>query len=127
MPRFSLGGGSSWSHIAAFVGRSNQGFDNLTLFGKYSFYYSLKHEFMLTIAAQLQLPTGNTQIEQQSHTSLGPVFLWEKAMVICRIGRCLNTFAPSVFKAISVTCPPWADTPAIICSPTPYSSIRCHI
>jgi hypothetical protein len=57
-----------------------QGFDDLTLFGKYAFYYSLKHEFMLTIAAQLQLPVGNTPIEEQSHTSLGPVLLWEKGM-----------------------------------------------
>jgi len=80
VPRFSLGGGSSWSHSAPFAGRSNQGFDDLTLFGKYSFYYSLKHDFMLTIAAELQLPTGNKSIEKQSHTSLGPVLLWEKAM-----------------------------------------------
>jgi len=80
MPRFSVGGGSNWSHISPFLGRSIEGFDDLTLFGKYAFYYSLKHEFMLTIAAQLQLPTGNPDIEAQNHTSLGPVFLWEKGM-----------------------------------------------
>jgi hypothetical protein len=80
VPRFSIGGGSNWSHVSPFVDRGKQGFDDLTLFGKYAFYYSLKHEFMLTIAAQLQLPTGDTDIEAQSHTSLGPVFLWEKGM-----------------------------------------------
>ena len=57
-----------------------EGFDDLTLFGKYAFYYSLKHEFMLTIGAQLQLPTGDPDLEAQNHTSLGPVFLWEKGM-----------------------------------------------
>src|ERR1700722_2616899 len=80
VPRFSVGGGSGWSHVSPFNDRGMQGFDDLTLFGKYAFYYSLKHEFMLTIAAQLQLPAGNTPIEAQSHTSLGPVFLWEKGM-----------------------------------------------
>ena len=80
VPRFSIGGGSNWSHVSPFADRGKQGFDDLTLFGKYAFYYSLEHEFMLTIAAQLELPTGNTDIEAQSHTSLGPVFLWEKGM-----------------------------------------------
>ena len=80
MPRLSIGGGSNWSHVSPFTGRGLQGFDDLTLFGKYAFYYSLKHEFLLSIAAQLQLPTGNTDTEAQSHTSLGPVFLWEKGM-----------------------------------------------
>jgi hypothetical protein len=80
VPRLSFGGGSGWSHISPFVGRSTQGFDNFTLFGKYALYYSLKHEFMLTIGAQLQLPTGNKDIEEQNHTSLGPLFLWEKGM-----------------------------------------------
>lgn len=80
MPRFSIGGGSNWNHVSPFADRGKQGFGDLTLFGKYAFFYSLKHEFMLTIGAQLQLPTGNTDIEDQSHTSLGPVFLWEKGM-----------------------------------------------
>jgi hypothetical protein len=80
VPRFSVGASNSWSHVSPFADRSRQGFGDLTLFGKYSFYYSLEHEFMLTIAAQLQLPAGNTPIEAQSHTSLGPVFLWEKGM-----------------------------------------------
>ena len=80
MPRFSIGGGSNWSHVSPFAGRGSQGFDDLNLFGKYSIYYSLKHEFMVTISAQLQLPTGSSAVEAQNHTSLGPVFLWEKGM-----------------------------------------------
>jgi hypothetical protein len=78
MPRFSVGGGSNWSHSSPYDGPSMQGFDDLTMFAKYAFYYSLKHEFLMSIAAQLQLPTGDTDVEAQSHTSLGPVFLWEK-------------------------------------------------
>jgi hypothetical protein len=78
MPRFSVGGGSNWSHSSPYQGASTQGFDDLTMFAKYAFYYSLKHEFLMSIAAQLQLPTGDTDVEAQSHTSLGPVFLWEK-------------------------------------------------
>jgi len=117
VPRFSLGGGSSWSHVSPFADRSRQGFGDLTLFGKYAFYYSLEHEFMMTIGFQLQLPTGSTSIEAQNHTSLGPTFLWEKAWETFRIGPFSNIFDPSVFRAISAPCLPWADTPAIICLP----------
>src|SRR5438128_2842474 len=80
VPRFSIGGGSSWSHVSPFADQSREGFGELVLFGKYAFYYSLEHEFMLTIGAQLRLPTGNTDVEAQNHTSLGPLFLWEKGM-----------------------------------------------
>jgi hypothetical protein len=80
VPRVSFGGGSTWQHVSPFSGRSMQGFGDLTWFGKYAFYYSLDHEFMMTIEAQIELPTGNTGVEEQSHTSLGPVFLWEKGM-----------------------------------------------
>lgn len=80
VPRFSIGGGSNWSHSSPFVGPGREGFDDLTLFAKYSLFYSLEHEFMMTIAAQLRLPTGNPGVQAQSHTSLGPVFLWEKGM-----------------------------------------------
>jgi hypothetical protein len=78
MPRFSVGGGSNWSHSSPYHGPSLEGFDDLTMFAKYAFYYSLDHEFLMSISAQLQLPTGDTDVEAQSHTSLGPVFLWEK-------------------------------------------------
>jgi hypothetical protein len=78
MPRVSVGGGSDWGHQSPFQGPSRQGFDDLGLFAKYAFYYSLDHEFLMSIVAELQLPTGNTDVEAQSHTSLGPGFLWEK-------------------------------------------------
>ncbi len=80
MPRFSIGGGSSWQHISPFQAPSRQGFNGVTMFGKWAFYYSQKHEFLVSIGAQIQLPTGNTGIQPSSHTSLGPTFLWEKAL-----------------------------------------------
>ncbi len=80
VPRVSFGGGSTWSHASLFEGPSQEGFDDLTMFAKYAFYYSLKHEFMLTLAVQLELPVGNRSVEEENHTSLGPVFLWEKGM-----------------------------------------------
>jgi hypothetical protein len=80
MPRFSIGGGSSWQHVSPFQAPSRQGFNGVTMFGKWAFYYSQKHEFLVSIGAQIQLPTGNTGIQPSSHTSLGPTFLWEKAL-----------------------------------------------
>jgi hypothetical protein len=80
MPRFSVGGGSGWQHQVPYQGPSQQGFGGLTLFAKWAPYYSLEHEFLVSIATQIQLPTGNTGSQSSSHTSLGPVFLWEKGM-----------------------------------------------
>src|ERR1700691_2337934 len=67
MPRVSVGGGSSWSHVSPFAGRGLSGFDDFTTFAKYAVYYSLDHEFLTSIALQLQLPTGNTPVEEQRH------------------------------------------------------------
>jgi len=78
MPRFSIGGGTAWTHVSPHEGAGLGGFDDLELFAKYSFYYSLDHEFLMSIGAQLLLPAGDTGVEEQSHTSLGPLFLWEK-------------------------------------------------
>ena len=78
MPRFSVGGGSSWSYVSPYQGRSLNGLDDLTLFAKYAFYYSLEHEFLMSIALQLQVPIGDKDIQAENHTSMGPVFLWEK-------------------------------------------------
>jgi len=80
MPRFSIGGGSGWQHQSPFHGPNVDGFDALTMFAKWAFFYSQKHEFLASIGAQIQLPTGNTGIQPSSHTSLGPTFLWEKGM-----------------------------------------------
>jgi hypothetical protein len=80
MPRFSVGGGTNWNHTSPYHGPSLEGFDVLTLFAKYAFYYSAEHEFLMSMGLQLQLPTGNLGVEEQSHTSLGPTLLWEKGM-----------------------------------------------
>jgi hypothetical protein len=80
MPRFSIGGGSSWQHISPYEGHGQSGFDDLELFGKWAFYYSLEHEFLTAIAIISELPTGDTPVEEQSHTSIGPEFLWEKGL-----------------------------------------------
>lgn len=80
MPRFSIGGGDSWSYVSPYQGRSLNGLDNLTLFGKYAFFYSLEHEFLMSIALQLQVPVGDKDIQGENHISMGPVFLWEKGL-----------------------------------------------
>jgi hypothetical protein len=80
MPRFSIGGGSSWSYVAPYQGHSLNGFGNLTMFAKYALYYSLEHEFLLSLALQIQIPTGSKNIQNENHTSFGPVFLWEKGL-----------------------------------------------
>ena len=80
MPRFSIGGGTNWSHAAPYEGLSREGFDDLNLFAKYAFYYSSEHEFLMSVGVQLQLPTDNIAVEAQRHTSLGPTLLWEKGM-----------------------------------------------
>jgi len=80
MPRFSMGIGGGWQHQSPYLGPNQQGFFGLTTFAKCALLYSLKHEFLTSLALQLQLPTGNTGIQSSSHTALGPVFLWEKGM-----------------------------------------------
>ena len=80
MPRFSIGGGSGWVHQSPFQEPSVQGFDGVTMFAKWAFFYSKEHEFLTSIGMQIQLPTGNTGIQSSSHTSLGPTFLWEKGL-----------------------------------------------
>jgi hypothetical protein len=80
MPRFSIGGGSAWRHQSPYQGPSHEGFDDLEVFGKWAFYYSMAHEFLLSAALTAQIPTGNTAVEEESHTSLGPELLWEKGL-----------------------------------------------
>jgi hypothetical protein len=78
MPRFSLSVATAWHHISPFEGPSADGFENLELGAKWAFFYSLKHEFLTSVGLVVQLPVGAAGIREQSHTSLGPVFLWEK-------------------------------------------------
>jgi hypothetical protein len=80
MPRFSIGGGNSWQHISPYEDAGEDGFGNLELFAKYAFFYSLDHQFMMTVGVELDLPVGNSSIQNQNHTSLGPLLLVEKGM-----------------------------------------------
>jgi hypothetical protein len=40
----------------------------------------VEHEFLASLALAVQLPVGAAGIREQSHTSLGLEFLWEKGM-----------------------------------------------
>ena len=80
MPTVSIGGGSSWQHVSPYGGHGQSGFDDLELFGKWAFYYSLKHEFLASIVVTSQIPAGDTEIEEQQHTSAGPELLMEKGL-----------------------------------------------
>ena len=80
MPRFSVGVEDAWHYQWPKHAPDQHGFDDLEMFAKWAFFVSPKHEFLLSAAALLSLPTGDTSVEEQSHTSLGPLFLWEKGM-----------------------------------------------
>ncbi|HYL59107.1 MAG TPA: hypothetical protein VEU51_09560 [Candidatus Acidoferrales bacterium] len=80
MPRFSIGAASGWDKNSPFHGTSRQGFEGLELSAKWAFYYSKEHEFLASIGTSLRLPTGNTGIQESSHTRWGPTFFWEKGM-----------------------------------------------
>ncbi|MGC1679157.1 MAG: hypothetical protein WA740_16625 [Candidatus Binataceae bacterium] len=78
LPRFSVGAATSWIYQSPRDGPNADGFDNLELAAKYAFLIIPEHEFLMSFALQLQLPTGNPSVEEQQHTSLGPELLWEK-------------------------------------------------
>ena len=78
MPIFSLSVDNAWHHLSPYKGASADGFENLGLAAKWAFFYSLKHEFLMSTALVTELPVGAAGIREQSHTSLGPEFLWEK-------------------------------------------------
>jgi len=80
MPRFSVGLDNAWHYQWPKNTPDERGFDNLELFAKWAFFVSAAHEFLLSAGPLLQLPTGTPAVEEQSHTSLGPLFLWEKGM-----------------------------------------------
>jgi hypothetical protein len=80
MPRFSVGVSNAWHYQWPKQAPDQHGFDDLEMFAKWAFFVSPRHEFLLSAAALLSLPTGNPSVEEQSHTSLGPMFLWEKGM-----------------------------------------------
>jgi hypothetical protein len=80
MPRFSVSVATGWHHLSPFEGARADGFENLELGAKWAFFYSVEHEFLASLALAVQLPVGAAGIREQSHTSLGLEFLWEKGM-----------------------------------------------
>lgn len=80
LPRFSVGGGTSWLYQSPKEGPNEEGFGNLELFAKYAFLIVPEHEFLMSFVVQMQIPAGNPSVEEQQHTSLGPELLWEKGL-----------------------------------------------
>jgi hypothetical protein len=80
LPRFSVGGGSTWISQSPKQGHDVSGFDDLELFAKYAFLIIPQHEFILSAKAVLDLPTGNPSVQEQQHTSLGPELIGAKAL-----------------------------------------------
>lgn len=76
----SISLGSAWLAVSPKDRRDPyvSGFDNLEVMPKLAFYTNPKHEFRLSIATDLELPTGNPSVQEQNHTRLGPELLWAK-------------------------------------------------
>ncbi|MGH7932740.1 MAG: hypothetical protein ACREQN_06165 [Candidatus Binataceae bacterium] len=79
-PNLSVEIGSTWTSLSPKQGADVSGFDSLEIFPKYAFLTVPEHEFRLSIAADLELPTGNPSVQSQNHTTLGPVLLWAKGL-----------------------------------------------
>lgn len=71
---------TEWMDISPSQGAAQSGFGNLEVLPKWAFLTIPKHEFRLSIAALLDLPAGNPSVEEEQHTSLGPMLLWAKGM-----------------------------------------------
>jgi hypothetical protein len=80
LPRFSIGGGTNWSYQSPKDGPTDNGFDDLEVFGKYAFLFVPRHELLMSLSLSASIPTGNPKIEAQQHTSIGPSLNWEKAL-----------------------------------------------
>ena len=97
--------GTAWHHVSPSEGPSHEGVDNPEVALKCAFYYSLEHEFLTAASLVADLPVGNKDIRDQSHTSLGPEFLWEKALGdLPNWPMLLSTCGRWDFKATSVIC-----------------------
>ncbi len=79
-PVLSAGVGTTWHSVQPNDGPDVSGFDDLEMFAKYAFVVVPEHEFLMSFAGVLQLPTGNPDVQEQNHTSLGPELLWEKGL-----------------------------------------------
>ncbi len=74
----SLEAGSAWSYLSPRGGAPLSGFGDLEVLPKWAFLTVPEHEFRLSIAAHLVLPTGTPAVEVQNHAQLGPELLWAK-------------------------------------------------
>ncbi len=80
MPRVSAGAFSAWHYQSPKEGANLEGFDDLNLFAKWAFLTVPEHELLLSAGPLLQIPAGTPGVQTQSHSSLGPLFMWEKGM-----------------------------------------------
>jgi hypothetical protein len=76
----SLTLGTEWISLSPKQGSYESGFGNLEVLPKWAFLTIPEHELRLSIAAELDLPTGNPSVQDEQHTRLGPVMLWAKGM-----------------------------------------------
>jgi hypothetical protein len=72
--------GTEWIASSPKEGPYQNGFNNLEVLLKYAFLTIPEHQLRFSIAGLMNLPTGNPSVQDQSHTSLGPEFLWCKGM-----------------------------------------------
>ncbi len=72
--------GTEWIASSPKEGPYQTGFNNLEVLLKYAFLTIPEHQFRVSIAGLMNLPTGNPSVQDQSHTSIGPELLWAKGM-----------------------------------------------
>jgi hypothetical protein len=71
---------TEWIASSPKEGPYQTGFNNLEILLKYAFLTIPEHQLRFSIAALMNLPTGNPSVQDQSHTSIGPELLWAKGM-----------------------------------------------
>ncbi len=98
-PILSAGVGTTWHSVQPSDGPDVSGFDDLEMFAKYAFLVVPEHEFLMSCAAIIQLPTGNPDVQEQNHTSLGPELLWEKGLGDLPNGPVLKYLRPLGFQS----------------------------
>lgn len=121
-----IGGGNDWQHQVSYQGPrlASRVLTRSSYFAKWATYHSLEHEFLVSIAAQIDLPTGNTGIQESSHTSPGPVFLWEKEMGDLPSSPVVKYLRPLAIQTDFAYVPAWMDLLVMRFLQTQPSSIR---
>ena len=78
MPRFSVGFDNSIVSFTPNGQNSIVGFGNIGFGAKYAVYRNAAHEFILSSAFHVELPTGNPRVGADSSTTLTPELLYAK-------------------------------------------------